>query len=263
MQAAATSWCPSCRRTWPGAPHLCLLDGSQTLQLPSAREGRAVSAAPPPAPPSTSLWAAARSTRPPNWLKGPWRELLGPMPRGSIVIYGPPGSRKTTAALSFAAMAAAGGARVALADAEMAGPAVASLLRAARVRRSEAERITRQRVEAVVHIDELLEQDPPDVLVVDSLTAVRAEAPDARRWSTKAPWTLYVAQVTSSGTSRGGPGFLHDCDVVAEGKAGVLTAVKNRFAPSVSVDVEELLGGHLEPSLADATNVTLLHPGVV
>ena len=246
--STATLFCGRCRRAWPaGSLRVCPVDATALVPLPVEREGRVVRPDPGPPPPVRTLAQAARAHPVARWLPEPWRRLLGsavPARGWSALVFGQPGTGKSTCLLALLAVAVLAGLRVLLLDTEMrAGAALTAILRSSRVPPELHDRIRVAAVGAVSHIDDLLVAERPDLAVVDSLMPIAAEPGDLARWREQAGAVVGVLHVTKSGDARGDSRFLHDCDAVVRFLREGASTDKSRFgaAPGAAVPFDDLL----------------------
>jgi len=198
---------------------------------------------PGPLPQATSLADAARRQKPMRWLPAAWTRVLGDVPAsgGSALVFGPPGSRKSTALLLLLGHAVRAGHTAILVDGEMGSGAIASLVDATGLSRTDTRKIRRQPVRAVAHVDDALRKSRASVAVVDSVSALAGEPADALRWAELVDLLLVVAHVTVEGRPRGGTGLSHDLDVVLRFGRGEVRTEKSRFGPGATVPIDELL----------------------
>ena len=249
---SAALYCGRCRRTWPPGMRDCVYDGTSLVPLALAREGMPVEPGVGPPPALRPVEEAARPYRTARWLPEPWRRLLGsgvPDARCAVLLYGPPGSGKSTAALALLGRAAKAGLRAAYLDAEMGeGPALRALLDRAGLSPQARRGLRCACPGGVVHVDTLVQG--LDVAVVDSVQALRAEPGDVARWGEAVPFLAVVSHVRADGRVRGGLEVAHGVDAVVEFVAGEgARSRKSRFGatPGTAVPFEALVAQAPEP----------------
>ncbi|MEY4175650.1 MAG: hypothetical protein RI900_2815 [Actinomycetota bacterium] len=224
-----TTWaCLACSAEFDSRPPVCgvCLDTGTLVMRPMAVGGRPVAAQ----PRRRGGIVAAATLRPDLTSAGypaPWSEWSLPA-RHAILLYGPPGGGKSTAATALAIEAARRGPVLYVAAEE--GHA-ASLVQ--RLERLGLDDLTGRRLRVSDARDpfelvEDLEADPKSLVILDSVSELRLkpaaglELLGARSW-------VAVQHFNSRGGAHGGLDWSHAVDLVARVEAGTLTTTKNRF----------------------------------
>ena len=163
---------------------------------------------------------ASRQVRP----GGPWDVMLrdGIQVPCMVVVYGPPGSGKTTVALQMADAWA--GRSIVFPFEQGLGPALAQMVRRLEVLHPEF-------VSADTWPDVLEAMDGADLVVVDSLQRSATDPGDWRVATVDVGRTLIlVSEVNASGEVRGGLAASHVADIAVElPEYGAFIVRKNRF----------------------------------
>lgn len=164
-------------------------------------------------------------------LAGDLGDWLGPLPRlWSMLLYGAPGSGKTTMALRIADAAATAGARVLFVSGEEGGGSEAFLSRMTRLEVTSNVLVSSAATRWAFLED--LEEIQPDLAVVDSVPVLGvtlddlAKIHDGGRCS-----VVLITHLTKAGDPAGPSGLAHAVDVVAQVEEMRAQTTKNRYAP--------------------------------
>ena len=167
--------------------------------------------------------------------QGKWRTLIGlPESHFKMMIYGKPGSGKSTLSIQFAHYLAGMGKRVLyVADEEKYGYTLQE-----KIKRLNAHHANLFFVDKVLTDKGYLKQW--DIIFIDSVQSAGLEVEDLERLADKlAPHAsfVYVFQTTKNGQFRGENTYAHDVDTVIRVEDMIATTEKNRFGASGTVKV--------------------------
>jgi predicted ATP-dependent serine protease len=166
-------------------------------------------------------------------------------PGAFVLLWGPPGSGKSTMGFRFAAEA--GGPVGAYLVEEDQGPAVGQRLRACGLDRPDVHVLRGGGVEDLIAWARGM---PRPVLVIDSVSATFFTPADLRRLVEVAGLRLLVVtcQATKQGAHAGPAALAHEADAAVHVEAGAWTVEKNRYGPAGASGRVGLVGEHLEPA---------------
>lgn len=160
-------------------------------------------------------------------LPGAWKQWLGrPAPNFDMVVYGGPGSRKTTLLLMLADDLAAMGKKIAFATSEEFGsPTLASKVKYLNV----------QDVDFAGHYKDF-DLQQYDVLFIDSINDMRVTLDEYKALRKQYPHlaVIFILQSTKQGSFRGGQDWIHEPEIQIKMSNGETMTQKNRWNAEVT-----------------------------